>query len=245
MELIWKLSDSDINKVRDYVNTNKNQNVERIINRNINHIDRIIDKDSLLRTMLICLLSSETDSYPENKIEQMLIKRPSLLNYQYLFKVRNIEFLLQQVFQTFGITKYVNKVPKYFSTNFEFLEESDWILESDLNRSLEQELTKFDERRLADMVDKSFKGFGSKEARCFLLALGVTKYEIPIDFKLIKWLENFCFPIKFSKTALQDVLFYHFVSDGIQKLCEISEIYPCILYTSILPGSEVLRKENS
>ena len=239
MELIWKLSDSDINKVRDYVSKNKNQSVERIVNRNINHIDRIIDRDTLLRTMLICLLSSETDSYPESKIELMFIKKPYLLSYQYLFKVRNIEILFQEVFQTFGITKYLNKVPRYFSTNFEFLEETDWALESDIIGSMEHELTKFDERKLADMVDRSFKGFGSKEARSFLLALGVTKYEIPIDYKLIKWLENFGFPIKFSKTALQDILFYHFVSDGIQKLCEISEISPCVLYTSIISESEV------
>lgn len=240
MEIIWKLSDSDINKVRDYVKNNMNQNVEMIINRNINHIDRKIDKDSILRTMLICLLSSETDSYPERKIEQMLKKKQELLNYQYLFKVRNIEYLFQEVFQTFGITKYANKVPKYFSTNFEFLEETDWDLGLEINSSITNELTKYDERKLADMVDKSFKGFGSKEARSFLLELGVTKYEIPIDHKLIKWLENFDFPIKFTKTALQDILFYHFVSDGIQKLCEVSEIYPCVLYTSIISSTEVL-----
>jgi hypothetical protein len=239
MELIWKLSDSDINKVRDFVNKNQNQKVEGIINRNLNHIDRMLDKDSLLRTMLICLLSSETDSYPERKIEQMLIKKPFLLTYQYLFKVRNIEFLFREVFQTFGITKYVKRVPGYFSTNFEFLEETDWDLELEINRATGHELTKFEERKLADRVDRSFKGFGSKESRSFLLAIGITKYEIPIDLKLIKWLENFGFPIKFSKTALQDILFYHFVSDGIQKLCEVSEIYPCVLYTCIQSGPEV------
>jgi thermostable 8-oxoguanine DNA glycosylase len=237
MELIWKLSDSDITKVRDYVKKNNNQNVERIINRNINHIDRRIDKDSILRTMLICLLSSETDPYPESKVEQMFRKKPYLLNYQFLFKVHNIENSFQEVFLTFGITKYAKKVPRYFSTNFESLEENDWGLESELNRSIDHELSKSDERKLADIVDRSFKGFGSKEARSFLLALGVTKYEIPIDYKLIKWLENFGFPLKFSKTALQDILFYHFVSDGIQRLCEISEIYPSVLYTSILSGS--------
>jgi thermostable 8-oxoguanine DNA glycosylase len=239
MELIWKLSDSDIDKVRDFVNKNKNPKVDRIINRNINHIDRIIDKDTILKTMLICLLSSETDSYPENKIEQLFKKKPYLLTYEYLFKVHNIESLFQEVFQKSGVTKYINKVPKHFSFNFEFLEETDWDLESEINRSKEHELTKYDERKLADMVDKSFKGFGSKEARSFLLELGVSKYEIPIDNKLIKWLENFDFPIKFSKTALQDILFYHFVSDGIQKLCEISDIYPCVLYTSILSSSKV------
>jgi thermostable 8-oxoguanine DNA glycosylase len=239
MELIWKLSDSDISKVRDYVGKKKNQKVERVIAQNINHIDRTIDKDSLLRSMFICLLASETDSYPESKIEPLLKKKPYLLNYQYLFKVQNIEALFQEIFQTFGITKYVKKVPGFFTTNFDVLEETDWDLELEIKRSIEHELTKSDERKLADMVDRSFKGFGSKEARSFLLALGVTKYEIPIDINLIKWLENFGFPIKFSKTALQDILFYHFVSDGIQRLCEISDIYPCVLYTSIISGSEV------
>ena len=80
MELIWKLSDSDINRVRDFVKKHKNPNVEKIINKNINHIDRVIDKDSLLRAMLICLMSSETDSYPESKIEQIFNKKPFLLS---------------------------------------------------------------------------------------------------------------------------------------------------------------------
>jgi thermostable 8-oxoguanine DNA glycosylase len=241
MELIWKLSDSDINRIRDFVKKYMNPNVEKIINKNINHIDRVIDKDSLLKAMLICLMSSETDSYPASKIEQIFTKKPFLLNCQYLFKVSNIELAFQETFQTFGVTKFLKKVPKYFSTNFDFLVETDWALESEINRSLDHELTKYDERKLADMVDRSFKGFGSKEARSFLLALGVTKYEIPIDYKLLKWLKAFDFPITFSNIALQDIFFYHFVSDGIQKLCEISEIYPCVLYASIVSSTEIVK----
>ena len=239
MELIWKLGDSDINRIRDFVKKYRNPNVEKIINKNINHVDRVVDKDSLLRAMLICLMSSETDSYPESRINQIFSKKPFLLSCQYLFKVSNIEYAFKETFQTFGVTKYLKKVPKYFSANFDFLVETNWDLESEINRSLDHELTKYDERELADRVDKSFKGFGSKEARSFLLALGVTRYEIPIDNKLLKWLKNFDFPIKFSKIALQDILFYHFVSDGIQKLCEISEIYPCVLYASIISSSEI------
>jgi thermostable 8-oxoguanine DNA glycosylase len=240
MELLWKLSDSDISRIIDFVKKHKNPNVEKIINKNINHVDRVIDKDSLLKAMLICLMSTETDSYPENKIEQIFNKKPFLLSSQYLFKVSNIELAFRETFQTFGVTKYLKKVPKFFSTNFDFLVETNWDLESEINRSLDHELTKYDERKLTDMVDRSFKGFGSKEARSFLLALGVTRYEIPIDYKFIKWLKNFDFPINFSNIALQDILFYHFVSDGIQKLCEIAEIYPCVLYASIISSSEIV-----
>jgi hypothetical protein len=239
MELVWKLSDSDITYVRDFVKANRNQKTDRVTGRNINHIDRAIDKDSILRAMLICLLSSETDSYPESRVEQMFIKKPYLLSYQYLFRVRNIEYAFQEFFQMFGITKFVNKVPKFFSANFEFLEASNWELESEIVKALEHDLTKYDERELADSVDRSFKGFGSKEARSFLLELGITKYEIPIDTMLRNWLKSFNFPIKFSRIALQDIMFYHFVSDGIQKMCEISDIYPCVLYSSIQPGTGI------
>jgi thermostable 8-oxoguanine DNA glycosylase len=239
MELIWKLNDSDINRIRDFIKRYNSPAVEKIINRNINHIDTAINKDSVLKVMLICLLSSDTDSYPERIIEQMVNEKPYLLNYEYLLKVRNIEYMFQEAFKTYGITKYLKKVPNFFSTNLDFLFETNWNLEKEINSSLERELTKNEERELADRIDRSFKGFGSKEARSFLLALGVTRYEIPIDYKLIKWLKAFDFPIKFSKIALQDILFYHFVSDGIQKLCEISEIYPCVLYSSVMSGYEL------
>jgi hypothetical protein len=237
MELVWKLNDSDINKVREFVNANMNPDVEQVINRNVNHIDRVIDKNTILRTMLICLLASESDSYPEHIITKIFHNKPYFLNYENIFKIRYIENALHEIFQKFGTTKYLKKIPNYFSTNFEFLEETNWDIESEINDAIGKELTKYDERKLADMVDRSFKGFGSKEARSLLLALGVSKYEIPIDNKLISWLEKFNFPIKFTKAALQDILFYHFVSDGIQKLCEVSDIYPCVLYTSIPAGS--------
>jgi thermostable 8-oxoguanine DNA glycosylase len=239
MDLLWKLNDSDINLVREFVKTNMNPNVERIINRNIKHIDRVIDKNAILRAMLICLLTSETDSYPEGKVEQIFDKKPHLLSYEYLFKTSNIEYAFEEIFKKSGITKYLKKVPNYFSTNFTFLEETNWDLELKIKNSMGKELTKDDERKLADIVDKGFKGFGSKEARSFLLALGVTKYEIPIDNKLVRWLEKFAFPLKFTNTALQDILFYHFVSDGIQKLCEASDIYPCVLYASIQANSDI------
>lgn len=245
MELLWKLSDSDIIKIRDYVKNNSNPDVEKIIKRNINHIDAAVDKDSIINAMLICLLSSETDSYPENIIRNLFHKKPHLLTYRHLSGVVSIEHMLLEFFQAAGITKFMNKVPKHFASNFDLLVKTNWELESEIKRSFKTDLTKSEERNFADRVDKSFKGFGSKEARSFLLALGVTKYEIPIDNKLIKWLKNLDFPVRFSKIALQDIYFYHFISDGIQKLCEISEIYPCVLYASILSDSEVLRQKNN
>lgn len=126
------------------------------------------------------------------------------------------------------------------------MEETNWDLQTKLENSLKNELTKYSERELADSIDQIFKGFGSKQARNFLQALGLTKYVIPIDSRLIKWMKDFGFPVLFSTTALQDKAFYHFVSDGIQLLCEKGNIYPCVLDAAIFSshGNITWTKDN-
>lgn len=243
MKFVWDVSKSDIDKVTDFVKKHRNPDIDNLLSRNINHVNVAIDKDSLLKTMLICLLSADTNSNPQHTIDAVLSKKPFLLSYKYVFSVQNIETLFQKAFEASGITKYLNKVPAYFSRNFYFLEGTDWELEQEINNSIKHELTNLEERELADKVDQGFKGFGSKEARKFLLLLGITRYEIPIDHQLTKWLVDFEFPVKFSRTALQDKSFYHFVLDGIRILCDKAGIYPCVLYFSILSGAEVLKKE--
>ena len=51
-------------------------------------------------------------------------------------------------------------------------------------------------------------------------------------------MKDFGFPVSVSMSALQDKAFYHFVSDGIQLLCEKANIYPCILDASIIPVND-------
>lgn len=43
-------------------------------------------------------------------------------------------------------------------------------------------------------------------------------------------------------TALQDKTFYHFVSDGIQLLCEKANIYPCVLDAAIFSSAGGMKK---
>jgi len=237
MNIIWEISESDIKKVTDFVDENKNPFVENRINRNVNRNNIQINRDAILKTMLMCLLTSQQDSIPDNNIEVFFKKKPFLLTYEFLSKATVIEVVLRSVLKENGLTKYFDKIPGFFDYNFSYLEGTNWDLQKKLEISLKHESTKQSERILADSVDKIFKGFGSKQARNFLQVLGVTKFEIPIDARTMNWLKNFGFPISFSMTALQDKAFYHFVSDGIQLLCEKANIYPCVLDAAIVSGN--------
>jgi thermostable 8-oxoguanine DNA glycosylase len=95
-----------------------------------------------------------------------------------------------------------------------------------------------DEIEVADFIDERFKGFGPKQARNFLQALGLTRYEIPIDSRMTKWLNKNGFPVKLSATALADKNYYRFVSDGIQALCEKAEVLPYLLDAAVFTLSD-------
>ncbi len=233
MNIIWEISESDINKVTDFVGEYKNPFIENRINRNVNHNDIQINRDIIIKAMLMCLLTSQQNSSPDSNIEVFFRKKPFLLTYDFLSKATVIEVVLRSILKENGLTKYFDKIPDYFSYNFSYLEETNWDLQTNLEISLKKEMTKQMERELADSVDITFKGFGSKQARNFLQILGLTKYEIPIDSQTMNWMKNFGFPVSFTATALQDKSFYHFVSDGIQLLCEKAKIYPCVLDAAI------------
>ena len=245
MKINWEISESDIKKVVKFVDEHRNPNVDSRIIRNIERKDIRIDKDTIIKTMLMCLMTSPQGSDPESSIGQFFRKKPFLLTYKFLYAATNIEYAIREVLKANGLTRYINKVPKYFTYNFYHLVETNWDLEIKLIQCLKKESTIEAERELADSIDQVFKGFGSKQARNFLQSLGLTKYEIPIDLQMISWLKEFDFPILVSATALQDKAFYHFVSDGIQLLCRKANIYPCILDAAIssvtVPGSRTMR----
>jgi thermostable 8-oxoguanine DNA glycosylase len=244
MKISWEISESDIKKLVKFVDEHRNPNVASRISRNIERKDIQIDKDTIIKTMLMCLMTSPQGSDPESSIGQFFRKKPFLLTYKFLYVATNIEYAMREVLKANGLTRYINKVPKYFTYNFYHLVETNWELEIKLIQCLKKESTIEDERELADSIDQVFKGFGSKQARNFLQSLGLTKYEIPIDSQMISWLKEFDFPILVSATALQDKAFYHFVSDGIQLLCRKANIYPCILdaaiSSAIVSGSRVI-----
>ena len=78
------------------------------------------------------------------------------------------------------------------------------------------------------------KGFGPKQSRNLLQALGLTRYEIPIDSRIIKWLNgSISFPVKLTATALSDRNYYQFVCEGFQQLSAACGIYPCILDAAV------------
>lgn len=144
----------------------------------------------------------------------------------------NVEEFVKDILQQNRLKRYVNRISSFFALNYEKIVEKNWTLINDLEE-LKISDSKIKERNIADNLANDFNGFGPKQSRNFLQAIGLTKYEIPIDSRITTWLNDFGFPVALTSSPLGDKGYYHFVSDGIQELCEKAEIYPCMLDAAI------------
>jgi len=89
------------------------------------------------------------------------------------------------------------------------------------------------ERSAAQYIQEKLRGFGPKQSRNLLQTLGLTKFEIPLDSRVLKWLNTVGFPVPLSASALSDESYYSFVMDGVQELCAACGVFPCILDAAV------------
>jgi hypothetical protein len=132
----------------------------------------------------------------------------------------------------------VNRIADEVAENLALLEDGLWHEVRRQLRRLERRHRPEAEREVANFIGDHLKGFGPKQSRNLLQALGLTRYEIPIDSRISKWLSEFRFPIPVSTAALGGRDYYEFVLDVIQDLCRRCKIYPCVLDAAIFASFE-------
>jgi len=238
MEIDWRISETDLLKITDFVNQQSNEYVANRVAKNINYHRLFINRDTILHALLYSMILPNMKHSIDSPVASFFKKRPSPFIY---VKIKTALDVNEYIFNTLkknGILLDKKKSPEFFAVNFDLLESSNWALIDILKKKLRYKEDKQAEREIADYIDTMFKGFGAIEARIFLQYLGLTRYEIPIDSFVSEWLNDFGFPIHISTTALQDRGYYHFVSDGIQLLCNKANIYPCVLEAAIYSFNE-------
>jgi thermostable 8-oxoguanine DNA glycosylase len=117
--------------------------------------------------------------------------------------------------------------------NLKWLENGGWQVVYGIVEELKNNQDVGKERKAAEIIIDNLKGFGPKQSRNLLQSLGLTKYEIPVDSRITKWLTEFGFPIKLSAIALSDRNYYNFVLDGFKIICEACDIYRCVIDAAI------------
>jgi thermostable 8-oxoguanine DNA glycosylase len=234
MKLIWEVNDQDVQKILSFMEKYKNDPmVINRIERNVNGIGIDLSKSTVWFSLVSCLLTTQQRSGPESNAVRFINTKPFPLNYELCISESNLDEFSKKVIRDFGGLRFHNRLSEQIETNFSLLEGGLWNETLSLLEVTWQSNKASQERVAANFIDDHFKGFGPKQARNLLQSLGCTKYEIPVDSRITKWLNKFGFPVRLTAATLADQNYYHFVSDGIQALCKECGIYPCVLDAAI------------
>jgi len=230
MKLLWEIEESDIQKVKSFYERNKdNPFVHERIKRNINKQNVKISKDIFFKVMVSCLLTTKQRSGPNSAVTKFINAKPFPLQYDDCIKQNNLKKYILTILNSHAGLRRKNKIAEEIETNLRLLENGLWEKIFEIIENLLSNSSVVNERKAAQYISDNLKGFGPKQSRNLLQSLGVTIYEIPIDSRITKWLNEFGFPIKLSATALADHNYYNFVSDGFQKICKACDIKPCVM----------------
>jgi thermostable 8-oxoguanine DNA glycosylase len=246
MNISWIITEKDIQRLKQVVIDNENPFLIKRRERNVERQNIVIDEDVIIKTMIACLLTSQQRSGPNSVVGQFLIKEPFPITFESISKAENVEDYLKQVLRKNDLNRYINRISQFFASNIKKIQKDNWLIIETLER-LKGIDSKEEERKIADKLNNDYDGFGPKQARNFLQTLGLSRYEIPIDSRITNWLNDFGFPVILTSSPLGDKGYYHFVSDGIQELCEKAEIYPCLLDAAIFSSFDNggWRKDNT
>lgn len=239
MKLTLEIQKEDIQKLQKFYSSYKD--IPLVKERQIKNISRIgLDpsKENFWATSIGCLLTTQQNSSEFSPISKFINQSPNPFSLLACSSINELDKFIEQKLTNFGGIRRAKKIGAEVLYNYNYLRSTNWLLVEDIKINLSSNNDRKIERTYALEVANKLKGFGPKQSRNLLQQLGLTIYEIPLDSRLIKWFNNFGFPLTLSSTALQDNNYYNFVLDGIQKLCDEAEIKPCLLDAAIFRSSE-------
>jgi hypothetical protein len=144
------------------------------------------------------------------------------------------ENFIHRTLSIYKVGAFRKVISKDLANNFDLLESGEWGRTLDQCNRLTSLQSREVEAEVAEYIDETFRGFGPKLSRNVLQELGLTRYEIPIDNRVAKWLnDELKFPFKVTAKGLSDKDYYALILDGVYVLCAECGEFPCVLDAAI------------
>ena len=230
MKIQWVITDDDVRRVQTFVRAHGDSPlVKRRIDKNLRHEKPPITRVLFWHCLVGCLLTTQQRVGPGSAVNRFLLAKPFPLDYSTCATHEVVAEVATSVLSNFGGIRRSVIIGKELAANLAFLQTGGWEPTSQILDEVRTQSTPETERRAARFIGEQFRGFGPKQSRNLLQGVGISRYEIPIDSRITKWLNVFGFPVKLSAGSLQDRSYYELVSDGFQRLCNASDVMPCVL----------------
>ena len=243
MQFHWVVDQADVARLKDFLaNQGKIPSVAERKKGNRARTKRAVDRSTFWKEMLRARMTSRQRSGPGSRVAAFMDTAPFPLEFEELAALHGQSArcsLIATTLQSHGGIRFHHRIARDMSKNYEKLAaDGVWAATRAKLAVLMAPAEASQEREVARHLKDLFDGFGPKQSRNLLQCLGLTRYEIPIDSRVSKWLKRFGFPMKLNARALADDDYYEFVLDGIQELCAASGVDPRVLDAAIFASAD-------
>ena len=229
MKAIMEIEKNDIQAVKKIIQDESHngfvKNRMDIINR-----PKTTNED-FWHAIIIGILTSHQKSGPDSQVAKILSKKPFQFSISILSSEKHVQSYVLGVLNSYKVIRFTNRISKFVHSNyFTFIHEKEQINEmiSSIVNSTEDDRAFFERKFCLFLIDK-FKGIGPKQSRNVIQAIGLSKYEIPIDSRFIKWIKRFMnYELPLNSILLSSEDYYSLTLEIIQKMCKNADTIPAI-----------------
>jgi hypothetical protein len=123
MKINWNISQTDIEIVKKVIADNKNSFLQARQLRNVEKQNIVIDKDRVIKVMIMCLLTSQQRSGPNSAVGQFLTLDPFPITIEKLTTTDNVKDFIKATLQQHGLNRFINNVSFFFDSIYRKIEE--------------------------------------------------------------------------------------------------------------------------
>lgn len=230
MQANWTLDSHSLALWRDLVDANKNKEVVvRRRAKNIRRIDIDLSTNEIWRILVGCQVTTQQRSGPNSPASRFLRSTSPALSPHHCRQATSMAGLIEEECSAAGLRR-AKTISAHLSKIFVALEAGKWQELLDRLLTLQKNTTSKKEREVVNYLQSgAFPGLGQKQSRNFIQWLGLSRYEIPLDSRVLKRMREFGCNFVPSGSALTDETVYLFVQDCLHQVAKALNLYPCEL----------------
>ena len=241
MKLKWVIQAADERAYRAFVaKWNEHRFVRERRNRNLKRIGIDLTVGNFWHKLAGCLLTTQQPSGENSKVAKFLLGTDPVLDWNHCRSAKRLAVQAERTLAANGMRR--GKMIGEELAEAAIYLRSDWGEVSTRLQGIAARTSKDREREVAGFLRSTFKGLGPKQSRNLIQWLGLSRFEVPLDSRMVKVLRELQFPVPLSPTALSDEGYYCFVEDGLQSMLAQIGIYPCIFDACVFASLERVAK---
>jgi thermostable 8-oxoguanine DNA glycosylase len=239
MHANWTITKKSLDRWNDFVKSLQTHPL--VVERRNKNVDRVgieLSKNAIWKIVVGCQVTTQQQSGVNTNVGQFFASNSRLLNYTEFSNQDSISALATQELNFYRLRRF-NIIAENLESIFVYLKNGGWTVLKAQLASIKEVTSIEKERKVIEYLQGgSFPGLGPKQARNFIQWLGLSKYEIPIDSRVLKRLKEFGSDFVPAGSSLSDPVVYLFVQHLLQVIASSQKIFPCELDACIFSSFE-------